>query len=69
MPKAHHVLRALKRAGWIVVRQRGSHRRLRGPSGKMFTFAFHDRVDIGSVALKKIAEEAEMSVEELRKLM
>jgi predicted RNA binding protein YcfA (HicA-like mRNA interferase family) len=46
MPKAAQVLAALKRDGWVQIRQRGSHRRLvKGPLKR--TWAFHDGMDLG----------------------
>jgi predicted RNA binding protein YcfA (HicA-like mRNA interferase family) len=50
MPKATQVLAALKRDGWVQIRQRGSHRRLvKGPLKRRW--AFHDGMDLGTVQM------------------
>ena len=54
--KASRVLRALLRIGWTVKRQKGSHRIL-GRSGYAdFTFAFHDKEELGPRMLVRIAK-------------
>ena len=52
--KAKRVLAALRRIGWVVVRQDGSHRTL-ARGGIAYTFAFHDDVEIGPNMLARIA--------------
>jgi predicted RNA binding protein YcfA (HicA-like mRNA interferase family) len=68
MPKAGMVLAALKRDGWIQVRQRGSHRRLVKGSIKR-TWAFHDGMDLGTVQLAQAARQFGYTLEELRSLL
>ncbi|HUZ33705.1 MAG TPA: type II toxin-antitoxin system HicA family toxin [Xanthobacteraceae bacterium] len=53
--KAHRVLAALLRRGWIVKRQTGSHRILQRPGSTDYVFAFHDRDEIGPRMLARIA--------------
>lgn len=50
------VLQALLRIGWTVKRQKGSHRILKRSGYPEYTFAFHDREEIGSRMLARIAK-------------
>ncbi len=59
--RADRVLAALLRIGWVVARQRGSHRRLVRPGWAPVTFAFHDRVEIGPVMMAKVAKDTGLS--------
>ena len=54
--KAKQVLAALLRIGWKLKRQSGSHRTLERPGWADYVFAFHDKVEVGPVMLKKIAK-------------
>jgi predicted RNA binding protein YcfA (HicA-like mRNA interferase family) len=55
--KARRVLAALKRIGWSVKRQSGSHRTLERPGWPDFVFAFHDDDEIGSRMLARISKQ------------
>jgi predicted RNA binding protein YcfA (HicA-like mRNA interferase family) len=76
MPKAAVVLAALKRDGWVQVRQRGSHRRLvKGPLRR--TWAFHDGIALGNIQVVQVARQFRLykfrlyigyTLDELRKL-
>jgi predicted RNA binding protein YcfA (HicA-like mRNA interferase family) len=54
--KAKRLLAALERQplGYRVVRQAGSHRRLRSPRYPAFTFAFHDKATISADLVRKV---------------
>jgi predicted RNA binding protein YcfA (HicA-like mRNA interferase family) len=54
--KANKVLRALQSIGWVVVRQRGSHRIMQRPGYQDFTFAFHEKEEIGPKMLSRISK-------------
>ena len=54
--KASQVLSALLYSGWSIKRQRGSHRILTKRGKPDFTFAFHDREEIGPKMLSRIAK-------------
>lgn len=62
--KAPEVIRALRRAGFEVIRQKGSHMRLRHSDGRVVTVPFHAGKDIAPGLLRKILRDIEMSVEE-----
>ena len=63
--KAKQVLAALLRIGWKVKRQVGSHRTLERTGWANYTFAFHDKVELGPVMLKKIAKGTGLRPEDL----
>ncbi|MDE2351013.1 MAG: type II toxin-antitoxin system HicA family toxin [Alphaproteobacteria bacterium] len=54
--RASRVLRALRRIGWTIKRQTGSHRTLSREGWPDYVFAFHDGEEIGSKMLAKIAK-------------
>ena len=64
--KAKLVLAALLRIGWTVKRQSGtSHRILARPGCADFTFAFHDREEIGPRMLARIAMHTGLTPDQL----
>jgi predicted RNA binding protein YcfA (HicA-like mRNA interferase family) len=54
--RAREVLAALLRIGWVVKRQTGSHKVLARPGWPDLVFAFHDREEIGSRMLARLAK-------------
>lgn len=42
---------------------------MRNRHGDQFTFAYHDRIDMGVRALRLVAKDAGLTYEELRKLL
>jgi predicted RNA binding protein YcfA (HicA-like mRNA interferase family) len=63
--KAREVAALLKRLGFEEVRQRGSHRQYRHPDGRGTTVPFHSGRDISPTLLRKIAQDIDVTVEEL----
>lgn len=63
--KATQVLRALLRSGWSIKRQRGSHRILTKRGKRDFTFAFHDKEEIGPKMLSRIAKHTGLTPDQL----
>jgi predicted RNA binding protein YcfA (HicA-like mRNA interferase family) len=63
--KANRVLAALLRIGWTTKRQSGSHRTLQRPGFPDFVFAFHDRDEIGSRMLARIAKHTGLTPDDL----
>ena len=62
----HELVRALERFGYIVVRQKGSHVRMRHPvnPGRLpITVPMHDEVAFGT--LRRILRDSGVSVEQL----
>jgi predicted RNA binding protein YcfA (HicA-like mRNA interferase family) len=53
--KARRVLAALRRLGWEIKRESGSHRTLQRTGWPDFVFAFHDSEEIGPKMLARIA--------------
>jgi predicted RNA binding protein YcfA (HicA-like mRNA interferase family) len=62
------VYAALRRDGWVLVRQRGSHRLLR-KDDRTLLFAHHDGRDLGPVHLAQLARDAGYTMERLRALL
>ena len=60
---------ALGRAGFVVVRSKGSHRRLRHPDGRVTTVPVHVGETIGPGRLVKILRDCEMTAEDLEGLL
>ena len=63
--KAPRVYSALLKIGYSLVRQKGSHRVLSHPVRGRYVFAFHDKVEVGPVALKKIGDATGLTPEDL----
>ena len=54
--KAKKVLAALKRIGWTVKRQRGSHKILSRSGWPDYVFAFHSGDEVGPRMMARIAK-------------
>ena len=63
--KAARVLAALRRIGWAVKRQTGSHRTLERTGYPNYVFAFHDGDEIGPRMLARIAKHTGLKPEDL----
>lgn len=63
--KANQVLVALMGIGWKIKRQSGSHRTLSRSGWPDFVFSFHDREEIGSRMLARIAKNTGLKPEDL----
>ncbi len=65
MLKADDVIKSLKSHGFNVVRQKGSHVRLRHEDGRVTTVPSHSGQDIGKGLLRKILRDTELTMAEL----
>jgi len=63
MLKANKLIRALEREGFQIIRQRGSHVRMKHPDGRIVTVPVHPGQDIGRGLLRKILRDAELTRE------
>jgi predicted RNA binding protein YcfA (HicA-like mRNA interferase family) len=63
--KAPRVLAALQRLGWQVKRQKGSHRTLERRGWPDYVFAYHDRAELGPVALEKLGKKTGLTPSDL----
>jgi predicted RNA binding protein YcfA (HicA-like mRNA interferase family) len=66
---ARVLIAALGRAGFVVVRTKGSHRRLRHPDGRVTTVPMHAGEIIGAGLLLKILRDCDMTLEQLAQLI
>ena len=64
---AKEVLQKLLRAGFIEVRQSGSHKILRHPDSRQTYVALHTK-DVPTGTFRKILKQAQLSEEEFKKL-
>ena len=67
--RAIQVISVLKKLGFEVARQRGSHLRLRHSDGRVVTIPVHSGQDIGKGLLRKILRDAELSRDEFIDLL
>ena len=63
------VIRALEQIGFEVVRQRGSHVRLKHEDGRVVTVPVHAGQDISRGLLRKILRDAELTPQKLKDLL
>ena len=63
------VVRALQKADFEVVRQRGSHVYMRHADGRATVVPVHKGEDLGRGILSKILRDVELSRQEFRKLL
>jgi predicted RNA binding protein YcfA (HicA-like mRNA interferase family) len=61
------ICKALEKLGYVKVRQRGSHIRLKCPGRKSVTVPNYK--EVGRGLLRKILRDAEISIEEFLKLL
>jgi predicted RNA binding protein YcfA (HicA-like mRNA interferase family) len=66
---AREMITALRRAGFVVVRRRGSHSRLRHPDGRCTTVSVHSGETIGAGLFGKILRDCEMTIDDFEALM
>jgi len=65
--KSSDIAKGLKKAGFQLVRQKGSHARFEHEDGRATTVPIHAGQDVGRGLLKKILRDIEMSFEEFRR--
>ena len=66
--KAEEVIRALRRVGFVLVRQSGSHAVFRHPDGRWATVPIHKGKDVARGTLRRILKDAGLSVEEFERM-
>ncbi len=63
------IVKALGKAGFQVLRRKGSHVYLKHPDGRATVVPMHKGESIGRGLLRKIIQDAELSREEFLKLL
>lgn len=63
--RARRVLAALRRIGWVIKRQSGSHRTLSREGWPDFVFAFHEDDELGPRMLARIAKRTGLKPQDL----
>jgi predicted RNA binding protein YcfA (HicA-like mRNA interferase family) len=66
---AAEVIKALKRAGFSLARQSGSHKLYKDKEGKRVTVPYHSGRILHPKVLKSILQDAELTVKELKDLL
>ena len=69
MLSGREVVRALEGAGFRVIRQKGSHVRIKHPDGRVTTVPVHAGRDVSRGLLRKILRDAELTKEEFLDLI
>jgi predicted RNA binding protein YcfA (HicA-like mRNA interferase family) len=67
--QGNELLAALQRAGFVKIRQKGSHVRLKHPDGRIITVPIHSGSVIGRGLLRKILRDSELTIEDLNRLL
>jgi len=67
--RGREVIAALKRAGFVVLRVRGSHHFLRHPDGRATVVACHSGETIGPGLMTKILRDVEMEPGQFEQLL
>ena len=63
--KAKQVLAALLKKNWVIKNEKGSHKVLYKQGYKLYSFCYHDSVEIPPDALKKISKVTGLQPEDL----
>lgn len=63
------VIRALEKLGFAVVRQKGSHVRMRHPDGRAATVPDHGKKDLKTGTLAGVLRQAEVPVQEFLEVL
>jgi predicted RNA binding protein YcfA (HicA-like mRNA interferase family) len=63
------LIAALKKIEFVVIRQKGSHVRLKHPDGRVVTIPIHSGKTLGKGLLLKILRDAALSKEDLIRLL
>ena len=67
--RGREVIASLRRAGFVVLRVRGSHHFRQHPGGRRTVVPVHTGETLGPGLLSKILKDAEMDLEEFEKLL
>ena len=63
------LLLALKKAGFLIIRVRGSHHFVQHPDGRSTVLPIHAGESVGPGLISKILRDCELSREQLQKLL
>ena len=66
---AKDIIRILEKKGFVLIRQSGSHRIYRNEKGKRVTVPYHSGKILHPKLLKSILADAEITVEEFRRML
>lgn len=67
--KADELIGALEKAGFLIIRQKGSHVRMKHPDRRAVTVPVHPGRDVGRGLLRKVLRDDELAREEFVALL
>ena len=67
--RGRELIRALEKAGFAVIRTKGSHHFMRHPDGRATVVPVHAGETIGPGLLNQILKDTELTTEDLRSLL
>jgi predicted RNA binding protein YcfA (HicA-like mRNA interferase family) len=66
---ASEIIKVLEKSGFVLTRQTGSHKIYKDSEGKRTTVPFHSGKILHPKILKSILNDADLTVEEIRKFL
>lgn len=66
---AGKIIKVLEKRGFVCVRQSGSHKIFKNEEGKRVTVPYHSKKILHPKVLKSILRDAEITIDELLKLL
>ncbi len=66
---ASEIIKVLEKTGFILTRQSGSHKIYKNDAGRRTTVPFHSAKILHPKVLKSILNEADLSIEDLKKYL
>lgn len=74
MPKlpivsGNEIIKALEKIGFQVVRQKGSHVRMKHEDNRIVTIPVHSNKSVGKGLLRKILRDTELTIEQFQELL
>ena len=74
MPKlpvvsGNEIIQALEKIGFKVVRQKGSHVRMKHKDNRVVTIPVHGNKSVGKGLLRKILRDAELTIEQFKEIL
>ena len=66
---ASEAIKALEKAGFVLVRQSGSHKIFRNKDGQRVTVPYHSGMDLHPMISKSVLKDANLTLDEFKELV
>jgi predicted RNA binding protein YcfA (HicA-like mRNA interferase family) len=66
---ASEAIKALEKAGYVLVRQSGSHKIFRNKDGQRVTIPYHSGMDLHPMISKSFLKDADLTLKEFKELV